>query len=57
MFHLKQTMKRRKANDRIPIPRSAFQSDAESAGLRVTRWMATRPGISKQWYATMESVS
>jgi hypothetical protein len=54
MFHLKQSMKRKKADDRIPIARSVFQKDAEAAGLRVTRWAATRPGISKQWYATME---
>ena len=27
----------------------AFRRDIDAAGLRVRRWVATRPGISKQW--------
>lgn len=54
MFHVKQAFKARKATDRIPIARGAFEQDAKASGLRVTRWMATRPGVSKQWYAVLE---
>jgi ubiquinone/menaquinone biosynthesis C-methylase UbiE len=54
VFHVKQALKRKKATDRIPIARSAFEADVRAVGLRVTRWMAIRPGVSKQWYAVLE---
>lgn len=54
LFHCKNALRYRKATDRIPIARSAFESDAVAAGYKVRRWLATRPGISKQWYAVLE---
>jgi len=38
----------------VPIMPGIFSTDAREAGLRVTAWLPTRPGISKQWYAVME---
>lgn len=54
MFHVKQALKSKKAVDRIPIPRAAFEADAHATGLRVAKWMSIRPGVSKQCYAVLE---
>jgi hypothetical protein len=54
VFHTKQLLRRRKATDRIPIWPGEFAKDARVAGLEVRRWIATRPGISKQWYAVLQ---
>ena len=54
VFHLKQLLRKRKATDRIPISRTQFEMDAKACDLKVRRWMAIRPGISKQWYARLE---
>jgi hypothetical protein len=53
IFHVKDALRRRKATDRIPIPRTAFDQDVRAAGLKVTQWLPTRPGLSKQWYAVL----
>ncbi len=54
LFHIRNLLRRKKATDRIPIARRAFAQDAAAAGLKVRRWLAIRPGISKQWYAVLE---
>jgi hypothetical protein len=37
----------------VPIRPRALEDDARAVGLRVDRWLATRPGISKQCYAVL----
>ena len=54
VFHIKNSLRRHKATDRIPIPRRVFEQDVRAASLRVSRWLPIRPGISKQWYAVLE---
>jgi SAM-dependent methyltransferase len=54
-FHLKDALRGRIATDRIPISRSVFEADVRAAGLEVDRWLPTRPGISKQWYAQLRA--
>ena len=55
VFHLRNALSRRTPDDRIPIGYGAFARDAQAAGLRLCRTFATRPGISKQWYALLEA--
>lgn len=54
IFRIKNTVRMRKPTDRVPIRRSAFESNARAAGLKITRTLATRPGISSQWYLRLE---
>lgn len=54
IFHLRQTLRHRPAKDRIPIGRAVFARDIAAAGLRVRKWRATRPGVSKQWYVLLD---
>lgn len=53
VFHLRQALRSKPETDRIPISRSAMARDIHAAGLNVRHWMATRPGISKQWYVVV----
>jgi len=53
-FHLRNALRRRKADDRIPIGYRTFAGEVESVGLRVRRVLPTRPGVSKQWYLVLE---
>lgn len=53
VFHVKDALRSNKASDRIPIPKRVFENDVRAAGLRITQWLPTRPGLSKQWYAVM----
>lgn len=55
VFHLKQRIRKRSATDRIPIWPWVLAEDIRAAGLESVRWVATRPGISKQWYVVMKS--
>lgn len=36
--------------DRRPIGIATMRSDARAAGLEVTKWLPTRPGVSMQWF-------
>jgi SAM-dependent methyltransferase len=54
VFHLKCFIKRKMPSDRIPIGYNIFNKDIESAGLRIVRSLAARPGISPQWYLALE---
>jgi len=54
MFHLKQIIRGKPATDRIPIWRRVLARDIRAAGLTPVRWVATRPGVSKQWYVVMK---
>ncbi len=49
-FHLRNILRGRKSNDRIPIPYSTMKSECEQAGLRVASVHPMRAGISRQWY-------
>lgn len=53
-FRLRNWLRRRTPTDRIPIPRERFVADAEAAGLKVVRTLATRGWVSKQWYGVLE---
>jgi len=50
VFHLKNTIRRKKPSDRIPIGYGVFARDIDASGLRIEMSLATRPGISRQWY-------
>ncbi|MCG6916262.1 MAG: methyltransferase domain-containing protein [Deltaproteobacteria bacterium] len=50
VFHLKNVIRRKKPSDRIPISYGVFARDIDASGLRIERSLATRPGISRQWY-------
>jgi SAM-dependent methyltransferase len=52
-FHARDRLRSRRATDRVPILPRVLEADARAAGLRVERWLATRPMISKQCYAAM----
>jgi SAM-dependent methyltransferase len=56
VFHLKQMIRGRPATDRIPIWRRVLAQDIRAAGLEPVRWVATRPGVSKQWYVVMNRI-
>jgi SAM-dependent methyltransferase len=56
LFRVRQIVRGKPAADRIPISPRVLEQDACATGLRVRRWMATRPGISKQCYAVLEKV-
>ena len=53
LFGVRDRLRSRRATDRVPISPSTFARDAEAAGLKVTAWRATRPGVSKQCYAVL----
>jgi SAM-dependent methyltransferase len=55
VFHVKHMIRGRRAADRIPIWRRVLAEDIRAAGLEPVRWVATRPGVSKQWYVVMKS--
>lgn len=57
VFHVRNAMARKKADDRIPISRGVLAEDARQAGLAVRRFMPSRPGISRQWYAVLEAAN
>ena len=48
--YLKDAIRRKKPSDRIPIGYGVFARDIDASGLRIERSLATRPGISRQWY-------
>jgi 2-polyprenyl-3-methyl-5-hydroxy-6-metoxy-1,4-benzoquinol methylase len=50
VFHLKNAIRRKKPSDRIPIGYGVFARDIDAADLLIERSIATRPGISRQWY-------
>lgn len=53
VHRLRQGLRRRPATDRIAIAPAVFEADARAVGLRVSRWVAPRPGISRQCYAVL----
>lgn len=53
IFRLRNALRGKKPMDRIPISPRLFEDDARAAGLRVVRWIAPRPWISKQCYAVL----
>jgi SAM-dependent methyltransferase len=54
-FHLRDRLRSRRATDRVPISPRVLEADARAAGLKVERWLATRPWISRQCYAVMST--
>lgn len=54
IFRLRRLFKRKPAMDRIPISPTVFEQDVLAAGLRISRFIAKRPGISMQCYAVIE---
>lgn len=54
-FQLRNLLRRRTPRDRIPISLSELEADAQAAGLTVQRTLATRWGISPQWYAVLRA--
>ncbi len=57
VFHIRNVVTRNTPDDRIPIGYSVFARDVSAAGLRVGRTLASRPGVSKQWYSVLWRVS
>ena len=53
IFRSRNILRGRKPSDRIPIAPGVFEEDARAVGLRVDRWIAPRPWISKQCYAVL----
>ena len=54
LFGVRDRLRSKRATDRVPISPTTFALDAEAAGLKVTAWHATRPGVSKQCCAVMQ---
>jgi SAM-dependent methyltransferase len=50
LFHLQNAIRRQKPTDRLPISYGIFARDIDASGLRIESSLATRPGISRQWY-------
>ncbi|MFQ5843623.1 MAG: class I SAM-dependent methyltransferase [Planctomycetota bacterium] len=50
-------LRRRRRTDRVAIPLRRLVSEAEAAGLRLERTLATRWAISPQWYAVFHARS
>ncbi len=53
MFHVRDRLRAKRANDRVPIRPGVLEADARAVGLRVERWLSSRPWISKQCYAVL----
>jgi ubiquinone/menaquinone biosynthesis C-methylase UbiE len=54
IFRMRRLLKHNPAMDRIPISPKVFELDVQTAGFRVSRFIAKRPGISMQCYAVIE---
>jgi hypothetical protein len=52
---VKYAIRAAKPNDRIAIPASVFESDANAAGLKLLRLEFSRRGISPQTYAVLSA--
>jgi SAM-dependent methyltransferase len=51
---LRDRLRRRRPNDRIPVSLRAIRADAGAAGLLVRKVLPVRPAISRQWYVVAE---
>lgn len=56
-FTIKNIVRRKTPNDRIPISPKTFNKDIQKAGLVAKKWLPMRPLISKQWYVVLERSS
>jgi SAM-dependent methyltransferase len=52
-FRLKHALRGTLPTDRIPIPMSTFEADADQAGLKVISRLAVMWGISPMWYLVL----
>lgn len=52
-FHVRDALRSKKADDRIPIRFNAFARDIEAAGLTIAQMLPLRGRISKQWYVVL----
>lgn len=53
-FHVRDALRSKKADDRIPISFNAFARDIEAAGLKIVQMLPMRGLVSKQWYVVLQ---
>ena len=56
-FYFKKYIKCKPVRDRIPIFPTSFVKDIHQSGLKIEKWLFTRPLFSMQWYVVLRQLS